>query len=354
MIELNVFLTANGVAKTDGYEQMLRFGYAGNSNIYRINITATGEWQGLTIRAHWHVPGGQDPASSLVVDGAVDVPESVTFTSGNGCITFEGSDGTKTVTSADIKYRVGENSGTDDGTMPEPNTPAWQEFIDQLGSGGGGSASLEIGTVTSGETADASITDGKLNLVLPKGEPGEKGDTGPQGPKGEKGDTGPQGPKGDKGDSADEKNYTLIETVTLEEDAYSVIRTEEPDGTPLNLSDVVILFKGPVYTENRQILFNIGSTTDTSVWANDRLAYFAMATAINTLGQSLILYCERYRGVWHNYLARQAVGTNPHAIVPSTVEGGAVKAIRIFAYDNKTNLIPEGTVIEIWGVRDDR
>lgn len=224
MIELNVFLTANGVAKTDGYEQLLRFGYAGNSNIYRINIDATGEWQGLTIRAHWHVPGGQDPASSLVVNGAVNVPASVTFTSGDGCITFEGSNGIKTVTSADIKYRVGDNSGTDDGTMPEPNTPAWQEFIDQFGGSGGdgsggGSASLKIGTVTSGEMADASITDGKLNLVLPKGDKGEqgeqglpgangekgekgdKGDTGPIGPQGPKGETGAQGPKGEKGET---------------------------------------------------------------------------------------------------------------------------------------------------------
>lgn len=129
MIEQNVFLTEHGIAKTDGYEQLLRFGFAGNANVYRLNVTATGEWQGLTIRAHWHVPGGQDPAATLVADGKLDVPGSVTVQSGNGCITFEGSDGEKTVTSADIKFRVGENSGTDDGTMPEPNTPAWEAFL---------------------------------------------------------------------------------------------------------------------------------------------------------------------------------------------------------------------------------
>ena len=71
-------------------------------------------------------------------------------------------------------------------------------------------ASLTIGTVTSGETAAASIEDGKLNLVLPKGEKGDAGAAGPAGPKGDtgtagaqgpKGDTGPAGPQGEKGDT---------------------------------------------------------------------------------------------------------------------------------------------------------
>lgn len=45
-----------------------------------------------------------------------------------------------------------------------------------------GSAELTIGTVTSGSTASATITNGKLNLVLPKGADGAKGDMGPAGP----------------------------------------------------------------------------------------------------------------------------------------------------------------------------
>lgn len=54
----------------------------------------------------------------------------------------------------------------------------------------GGTVSLAIGTVTSGSTASATITDGKLNLVLPKGETGTAGATGATGAKGEKGDDG--------------------------------------------------------------------------------------------------------------------------------------------------------------------
>ena len=129
MLEQRVSLASNGVVKVPGYEQMVRFGYTKNRGVYRLAVTASGEWDGLTIRAFWHTPGGQDPPSSLVVDGYVDVPASVTAQPGNGCITFEGSDGAKTVTSADLRYRVSANSGTEDGTMPEPGTPAWQEFI---------------------------------------------------------------------------------------------------------------------------------------------------------------------------------------------------------------------------------
>ncbi len=132
MIEQSVSLASNGVIKVPGYEQMVRFGYTKNRGVYRLAVTASGEWEGLAIRCFWHVPDGKDPASSLVVDGYVAVPASVTAQPGNGCITFEGSDGTKTVTSADLRYRVSANSGTEDGTEPKPGTPSWQELVDAV------------------------------------------------------------------------------------------------------------------------------------------------------------------------------------------------------------------------------
>lgn len=129
MIEFPITLTSGGSVCLPGHASALALGYAKNKSVYRLAVTATGEWAGLTIRAFWHVPGGSDPASTLVVDGYVAVPASVTAQPGNGCITFEGSDGTRTVTSADLRYRVSANSGTEDGTMPEPGTPAWQELV---------------------------------------------------------------------------------------------------------------------------------------------------------------------------------------------------------------------------------
>ena len=276
MIEQSVSLASNGVVKVPGYEQLVRFGYTKNRGVYRLHVDATGEWEGLTIRAFWHVPGGKDPASSLVAEGYVDVPASVTAQPGNGCVTFEGSDGTKTVTSADLRYRVSANSGTEDGTMPEPGTPAWQQLVDavhtdataaeqakndaQTAAGDANQSAQEaadslkelkngiangdfkgekgdtgpIGPVgPQGEQGPQGPT-GATGATGPQGETGPRGEQGPQGiqgergpqgaqgPQGEKGDTGPQGPKGDPGPAgADGKDGTQIDDTAVGPDAWS-------------------------------------------------------------------------------------------------------------------------------------
>lgn len=222
MIELSVSLASNGVVKVPGYEQLVRFGYTKNRGVYRLAVTATGEWEGLTIRAFWHLPGGGAPASSLVVDGSVDVPASVTAQPGNGCVTFEGSDGTKTVTSADLRYRVSANSGTEDGTEPEPGTPAWQQLVDavhtdataaeqaktdaqtaaqQAGASAGEAATSAGNADQSAQKAADSLQELKDGIAAGdfKGEKGDKGDTGPIGPQGERGPQGPTGATGATG-----------------------------------------------------------------------------------------------------------------------------------------------------------
>lgn len=215
MIEQSVSLASNGVVKVPGYEQLVRFGYTKNRGVYRLAVTATGEWAGLTIRAVWHLPGGGAPASTLVKDGYVAVPASVTAQPGNGCITFEGSDGTKTVTSADLRYRVSANSGTEDGTMPEPGTPAWQELVDAVHTDATAAEQAKTDAqtaaseaATSAGNADQSAQEaaGSLQELKDgiasgdfKGEKGDKGDTGPIGPVGPQGEQGPQGPTGATG-----------------------------------------------------------------------------------------------------------------------------------------------------------
>lgn len=156
MIEQSVSLASNGVIKVPGYEQLVRFGYTKNRGVYRLAVTASGEWEGLTIRAFWHVPNGKDPASSLMVDGSVDVPASVTAQPGSGCITFEGSDGTKTVTSADLRYRVSANSGTEDGTTPEPGIPAWQQLVDAVKESAASAEQSKTEALDAAERAGAS------------------------------------------------------------------------------------------------------------------------------------------------------------------------------------------------------
>lgn len=129
--------------------------------------------------------------SSLVVDGYVAVPASVTAQPGNGCITFEGSDGTKTVTSADLRYRVSANSGTEDGTEPEPGTPAWQQLVDAVHTDATAAEQAKTDAQTAAQEAATSaanagqsaqqaadnlqeLKDGIANGDF-KGEPGEDG-----------------------------------------------------------------------------------------------------------------------------------------------------------------------------------
>lgn len=216
MIEYKLSLASSGAVKTPGSMDALQLGYSRNCGVYRLRVSAADEWRGMTLRAFWHTPGGSPPAS-LVEDGVVEVPALVTAVPGEGCITFEGSDGVRTLTSADLRYRVAANSGTEDGTLPPPGTPAWQQLVGQL-EGAGADAEKSAARA---ETAQSSASDSAAaaarslktlqegiasgNFKGEKGDPGArgaqgpKGDTGPQGPKGEKGDTGPAGPAGATG-----------------------------------------------------------------------------------------------------------------------------------------------------------
>lgn len=132
MIEQQITLCSNGRAVLSGYSGGLLLGYAHNTSVYRLRVVCSGEWDGTTVVAFWHLPGPAEPLTTLVADGAVEVPALVTAQGGSGTVTFEGSDGTRTVTSASVPYRVLSNSGTTDPTLPEPGTPAWQQFLRQV------------------------------------------------------------------------------------------------------------------------------------------------------------------------------------------------------------------------------
>lgn len=284
MIEQSVHLASNGSVQVPGYEQLARFGYTKNRGVYCLTVTATGEWEGLTIRAFWHAPDGKDPASSLVEDGYVDVPASVTAQPGNGCITFEGSDGTKTVTSADLRYRVSANSGTEDGTTPEPGTPAWQQLVDAVHTDATAAEQAKTDAqtaaneaATSADNADQSAQEAADSLQELKdgiasgnfkGEKGDKGDTGPIGPQGEQGpqgptgatgatgpqgETGPQGKQGPQGPKGETGPAVALDTTLTHEgeaadakatgDAISAVKERQnilvgtETGNPLSVDD---------------------------------------------------------------------------------------------------------------------
>lgn len=241
MIELSVSLASNGVVKVPGYEQLVRFGYTKNRGVYRLAVTASGEWEGLAIRCFWHVPDGKNPTSSLVVDGYVAVPASVTAQPGNGCITFEGSDGAKVMTSADLRYRVSANSGTEDGTTPEPGTPAWQQLVDAVHTdataaeqaktdaqtaAGSASQSAQAAAdslqelkdgIASGDFKGEQGPQGPIGPVGPQGEQGPQGPTGATGATGPQGETGPQGKQGPQGPKGETGPAVALDTTLTHE-----------------------------------------------------------------------------------------------------------------------------------------
>lgn len=347
MIEQSVSLASNGVVKVPGYEQMLRFGYAKNRGVYRLAVTASGEWEGLTIRAFWHVPDGKDPASSLVVDGYVDVPAGVTAQSGNGCITFEGSDGTES----------------------EPGTPAWQQLVDAVhtvattaeqAKTDAQTAAQQAGqalsdTITAKEDALKAIGDKQTSATqavdtardkalqqveasteaaqtaaseaatsagsasqsaqeavdslqelkdgIATGDfKGEKGDTGPQGetgprgeqgPQGEKGDTGPQGPKGETGPAV-----ALDTTLTHEGEAADAKATGDA------ISAVKV----------RQNIL-VGSETGNPIAVDDAfsaplcgLTVYGKSTQVRTTGAQLISLNDSYGVVTVNGVTKTPIG----------------------------------------------
>ena len=132
MNEMTIRLDRNGAAAVPGGQLLL--GYMGNRGNYRLRIEQRGEWKGLTVCAHWHTPGAS--VATLVENGVLTVPAAVTAVPGTGCITFEGTDGSRTVTSADVRCRVCANSGTAEGALPAPATPAWEALVGLLGTGG--------------------------------------------------------------------------------------------------------------------------------------------------------------------------------------------------------------------------
>ena len=106
------------------------------------------------------------------------------------------------------------NSGTEDGTEPEPGTPAWQELVDAVHTDATAAEQAKTDAQTAAEQAGASAKKAgqsakqaadslqELKDGIASGDfKGEKGDPGPIGPTGPQGDQGPQGPKGDPGET---------------------------------------------------------------------------------------------------------------------------------------------------------
>ena len=307
MIERQIHLSSGGGAALQGYDGLLRFGYTKNRGIYALRVEADGEWQGMTLRAFWHLPDGNAAPSTLVADGLVEVPALITAVPGEGRITFEGTDGTRTLTSADVCYCVAENSGTEDSTLPQPGTPAWQALLDRL------KAAVESGAFR-----------------------GEKGDPGPQG------EPGPQGPKGDPSDPG---QWELLEKVSLNAAAASFERT-----FPTELQALKVLFQAGS-SQSKGTLHWVCSTSDGAQLLSASAPCAASSPPTRTFASFQALPCF---GQYLCFAASGTTGAPPAVVLPAGSGGQNVDASQklgrlTLTVDTNVRLAA-GATIELWGV----
>ena len=212
MVDVELLLSDNGGVRIypTEWHNTIYFGYQKNANIYRLHIVRSKVWQNLTVRAFFHTANKQDPPAQLFVGDYVNVPALITATTVGGVITIEGTDGIKALTTADIPYVVSENSGVEDGTTPEPASPAWVQLVAEINAEAEAAKAAAKIANESAIKAQSALNDllqgirdgGFIGLpgpAGPQGPQGVKGPAGPQGPQGEVGPVGPQGPRGTQG-----------------------------------------------------------------------------------------------------------------------------------------------------------
>ncbi len=141
----------------------------------------------------------------------------------------------------------------------------------------------------------------------------------------------------DKAVKSIDKAYELIETITITEAINALTLTEEPNGTPYNFKKVLIFGKfGDGATANYDFVHNINN----KFW---QLAYVPSAYK-QFVGEYII-----DNGF---ALLRCVCGHNEYTQFYNHATPYICDAIKNVKFESsQTNVIPTGTVIEIWGVR---
>lgn len=139
-------------------------------------------------------------------------------------------------------------------------------------------------------------------------------------------------------------NFELIESVTLDADTASFVRTEEPDGTPYAFSSLLVLVTFQPRSTSSDYHVFCGAS------ANDRVCLFRSISAVNygsvlmeIKGGRLFVTATNSAYRWNNsstYLTPNANGW---------IEKEAIDYIRI---QNTSYDIAAGTKIEIYAMRN--
>lgn len=132
-VELNGY-----TAKTPGNKEKnptIELGTAGSYGIEQIQLLPNTFWDGLTITATFHPPGGEPVRIVVGPDNLLNVPPeatAVTATKDNpGVIVFAGvADGVQRI-SCDLKYIVCNHSAIE-GKDSAPTPSEWEQYVTQL------------------------------------------------------------------------------------------------------------------------------------------------------------------------------------------------------------------------------
>ena len=144
------------------------------------------------------------------------------------------------------------------------------------------------------------------------------------------------------------KTYALIEEFTLEEEVTSIVRTNEPDGTPYNFSAIRVYVKAPANT-------SLTGTKSANWFTKDSAGNFQVFLFLRTVGKTerRTVLVARNDGGRHEIYAGSSEGANttecnirPHTFIN---EWANVAHFEIDIDDEVT--FPIGTKITIYGIR---
>lgn len=150
------------------------------------------------------------------------------------------------------------------------------------------------------------------------------------------------------------KAYELIEMITVEEDDVTcIIRTAEPNGTPLDLDAAYIrITPSEDVTGNATVYLSAENTVSEEELAENRIVYAGLQQGINTSGNATHVRIERAGGLWREMHYKESKSGYSIAYcgnVDAAMEG-TIKTIRMYVTTTNAKFVA-GTKIEIWGVR---
>lgn len=175
-----------------------------------------------------------------------------------------------------------------------------------------------------------------------------------KGLKGDKGDKGDPGPKGDKGDPGTlvEKQYELIEEITLEEDITLFKRLNEPSGEPYNFSAIRVYVEAapcPTASSTSQLILKCMTAQDVSN------IYHQVNGGLNSVARATGFVARNDCGLVEYYAITSSSGDVVDNVKTKPRYGAIrpwvnIARLQISCYPS-TVYIPAGTKITIYGIR---